>query len=132
MTIRVCAVAVMQVPVLLSKARGQLFLDEVRRCLDIDRPYIVLDCSELRQMDGLAINLLLCCLEEAMKRKGNVKLSALPTGARTSLERAGVNRLFEVFETNAEAVNSFSRVPVHGNSKELNCGSTQATSCDVA
>lgn len=57
------------------------------------------------------IHLLLCCLEEAMKRNGDVKLSAIPRGAEALLERTGVNRLFDIFHSSAEAVSSFHQLP---------------------
>ena len=86
-----------------------------------DRPYIVLDLSKAGVMDRSAIYLLLCCLEEAIKRNGDVRLAAIPLGTRAGLELTGVDRLFEIF---AEAVNSFRRLPadeashayVHGSS----------------
>jgi anti-sigma B factor antagonist len=114
MTLRICAVAVKQLPDTLSEKQGRRFLGELESSINIDRPSIVLDCSKVRRMDGPAINLLLCCLEEAMKRNGDVKLASVPPEARSILELAGVGRLFEIFDTNAEAVSSFRRVPVNG------------------
>jgi anti-anti-sigma regulatory factor len=118
MTNRVCAVKVEQLPETLSVRQGQLFLGELESSIDVDRPSIVLDCSKVRRMDRPAINLLLCCLEEAMKRNGDVKLAAVPQEARPILERAGVDRLFEIFDTNAEAVSSFSRISTDEPSNE--------------
>jgi len=46
-------------------------------------------------MDRSTINLLLCCLEEAMKRNGDVKLTALSEKSRVTLELTGASRLFE-------------------------------------
>jgi anti-anti-sigma regulatory factor len=118
MTNRVCAVKVEQLPETLSVRQGRLFLGELEDSINVDRPSIVLDCSKVRRMDRPAINLLLCCLEEAMKRNGDVKLAAVPQEARPILERSGVDHLFEIFDTNAEAVNSFSRIPADGPSNE--------------
>lgn len=112
MTFRACSPVVKHLPETLSLKEQRLFFGEVESSLNIDRPCIVLDCSRVRQMDRSAIHLLLCCLEEAMKRNGDVKLSAIPAESRTILELAGAGRLFEMFETNAEAVDSFRRVPV--------------------
>jgi anti-anti-sigma factor len=118
MTNRVCAVKVEQLPETLSVRQGRLFLGELEGSINVDRPSIVLDCSKVRRMDRPAINLLLCCLEEAMKRNGNVKLAAVPQEARPILERTGVDRLFEIFDTSAEAVSSFSRTPADGPSND--------------
>jgi anti-anti-sigma regulatory factor len=60
-------------------------------------------------MDRFAIHMLLCCLEEAMKRDGDVKLAAISPSARDTLERTRVDRLFEIYETESDAVNSFFR-----------------------
>jgi anti-anti-sigma regulatory factor len=63
-------------------------------------------------MDRSVAHLLLCCLEEAIKRNGDVKLAGIPAGARTIFELSGLDRLFEVYDTNAEAVKSFRRLAV--------------------
>lgn len=107
MTLRVCHVEVKQLPGELTVKHARHFLGDLERCMANDRPCIVLDCSNVRQMDRSATFLLLCCLEEAIKRNGDVKLSAVPAAARAILELTGVNRLFEVFDTSAEALSSF-------------------------
>ena len=104
---RACTLEVKEFPEALNAIRGRRFLGELRSNLHDDRPYIVLDCSKVSQLDRPAIQLLLCCLEEAIKRNGDVKLAAVPPGARSALKLIGVDRLFEMFDTNAEAVNSF-------------------------
>jgi anti-sigma B factor antagonist len=102
----------------LSEKQSRLLLRKLESSINIDRPSIVLDCSKVRRMDRSAINLLLCCLEEAMKRNGDVKLASVPQEARTTLELCGVDRLFEIFDTNAEAVSSFRRLPADEYSNE--------------
>lgn len=77
-----------------------------------DRPRIVLDCSNVRQLNRSVVHLLLHCLEEAMKRNGDVRLAAMPPGAGPVLELTGVNRLFDIFNTTAEAVKSFHHLPI--------------------
>ena len=97
----------------LNALQARLFLREVQSYLYDDRPCIVLDCSKIAHMDRPSIQLLLCCLEEAIKRNGDVKLAAVPPGARSTLKLTGVDRIFEIFDTNAEAVNSFRRLSVN-------------------
>ena len=115
MTLRIRAVAVKQLPETLDAKQGRIFFSELESCMNVDRPCLVLDCSRVRRLDSSAVHLLLCCLEEAMKRNGDVKLSAIPAGASAVLELSGIDRLFEVYATNAEAVNSFRRLPVDVN-----------------
>lgn len=112
MTDRVCAVAVKQLPESLSAQQGRLFFMELESSMKVDRPCIVLDFSKLRRMDRSSVYLLLCCLEAAMKRTGDIKLAAIPAEAKEILRLTGVDPLFESFATNAEAVNSFGRRPI--------------------
>jgi len=109
MRFRPCAVTVTQLPETLDMNQGRLFFKELESRMNIDRPCVVLECSKVRDMNRFAIHMLLCCLEEAMKRDGDVKLAAVPPAARQTLELTRVDRLFEIYETETEAVNSFFR-----------------------
>jgi anti-anti-sigma factor len=106
------AVAVKRLPDVLSIQNKIAFLHEIASVTKTSRPRLVIDCSNLRECDSSAIHLLLHCLEEAMKRNGDVKLAAVPTLAAVVLVSTGVARLFETFDTTAEAVNSFHQLPV--------------------
>lgn len=105
-------VAVKALPEKLSAGQGSVFFCEVEPCLTADRPCVVLDFSKVRQLDRDGIQVLLRCLEEAMKRNGDVKLAAIPPGVAKTLELTGVQRLFEVFDSAAHAVNSFHQLTV--------------------
>jgi anti-anti-sigma factor len=107
MTNRDRAVTVRQLPETLNEKQDKLFLLEIQHCMESGRPRIVIDCSSVRKLDSSLIHLLLCCLEEAMKRNGDVKLAALPADPANSLELTGVTRLFDIYDTPAEAVDSF-------------------------
>jgi len=109
MRFRPCAVTVTQLPEKLDIKQGRLFFAELESRMNIGHPCIVLDCSRVVQMDQFTIHLLLCCLEEAMKRDGNVKLAAVSPAARETLELTRVDRLFEIHDTESDAVNSFFR-----------------------
>lgn len=84
--------------------------------MNVERPSIVLDCSNVREMDNHTIHLLLCCLEGALKRNGDVRLAAVTPQALLSLEHAKADRLFRIFATVDEAANSFQRRGPHARS----------------
>jgi anti-sigma B factor antagonist len=105
-------VAIRRLPDALSVQQKVAFLHDIAGVMNTNRPRLVLDCSRLRDCDSSAIHLLLHCLEEAMKRNGDVKLAAVPTHAAVMLVTTGVARLFETFDTTEEAVNSFYQLPV--------------------
>lgn len=83
--------------------------DGLVRCINVDRPAVVIDCSTLSVLDRPRLHLLLCCLEEAMKRNGDVRLAMLNPEVRSVLDSTGVDSLFQCFETVSEAVDSYSR-----------------------
>jgi anti-anti-sigma factor len=79
------------------------------KCGQIERPRFVFDCSLVRNMDASTIQLLLCCLEEAMKCNGDLRLAGLRPEAENTLRLSGVSRLFETYATADAAVQSFQR-----------------------
>lgn len=70
--------------------RKLLFVEEMESCLAQRRPCLVLDCSSLTTMDEAAVHLMLHCLEEALKRNGDVKLAALPACVEPAFREAGL------------------------------------------
>ena len=106
---RANSVIVKQLPETLSIEQCQMFLRELSRHLTVNRPCLVIDCSVLRQMDTTAIHLLLCCLEEAMKRNGDVRLAGVSREARAIFSSTRVDRLFRIFDLSADAERSFDR-----------------------
>jgi anti-anti-sigma regulatory factor len=106
-------VTVKHVPAAFDANQERMFLRELEDCLNVSRPCIVLDCSVARQMDPSIVRMLLCCLEEAMKRNGDVRLSGVAPEAITVLKRYAVDRLFKIFATNEDAIESYRRPPGH-------------------
>lgn len=119
MTIRRRDVAVLQLQEIRSAKQRQAFLRELERCIDAERPFVVLDCSNLHQVDKSGVHLLLCCLEEAMKRNGDLKLAGLHASVETALKRFGAVGLFEIHDTTASAVSSFYKLPAGSSSQAV-------------
>ena len=112
MTIRNRTLVVEQLPEIVSMKQARAFLPEMKSCMSIDCPRIVFDCSQVLQMNASLIYMLLCCLEETIKRNGDVKLAAMTPAARAILKLTGVNRVFEIYDTTPDAVNSFCQLRV--------------------
>src|SRR5258708_20457412 len=104
-------VIVMQLPEQLRRQEVGPFLNELQPLLESDRPRVVLDCSQVRHMDSAGVEMLLHCMQEAMKRDGDLKLAAISPEAAVILELMRVARLFEIFNTPHEAVQSFQGLP---------------------
>jgi anti-sigma B factor antagonist len=103
-------VIVMELPEQMNQLEGQRFLSEMQPLLENDRPRVVLDCSQVQNMDSAGIEILLHCMGEAMKRDGDMKLAAVSPAAAAILELMRVDRLFEVFASTDEASRSFHAV----------------------
>lgn len=101
-------ISIRKLPQNLQSTSQRSFYRELESCINVDRPSVVLDCSLLVQLDRRAIHLLLCCLEEAMKRNGDVRLAALQPEARLIVKSTGLDSIFQVFDNISDAVESFS------------------------
>jgi anti-sigma B factor antagonist len=106
------AVVVKKFPESVSVNHVQHLQREAVPLLENDRPCVVFDFSDVMQLDSAGIEMLLRCMEEAMKRNGDVKLAAVSPQVAVILELTRVDRLFEIFETPADAVESFHRFPM--------------------
>ena len=100
-------VTIEQLPEITSEDQGRRFLGRVQDRMSDKRPGLVLDCSGLNQIDKPVLHLLLSCLEEAMKRNGDARLAAVSPSVHVTLKLIGADSLFQIFPSNAEAVNSF-------------------------
>jgi anti-sigma B factor antagonist len=108
------AVTVRKLPPKMDEKGAQVFLRELEECLNGRRPAVVLDCSKVRGLGRDQLRLMLCCLEEAMKRNGDVRLAAVSRETRAVLDDSGVGRLFKSYETSADATASFQRPAGYG------------------
>jgi anti-sigma B factor antagonist len=106
------AVTVQQLPEHFTREQAHLFLQEVEPLMNVDRPQIVFDFSRVSQLGSVGVELLLRCMEEVMKRNGDLKLATVSAGPKAVLEFTGIDGLFEIFEDSNEAVQSFYRLPV--------------------
>jgi anti-sigma B factor antagonist len=111
-------VVVMQVPENLNAGGVPSFMEELGPLLESHRPRVVLDCSQVRSIDSAGVEVMLQCLEQALKRDGDLKLAALSPEAEVILELMRVARVFEIFATSQEAVRSFNAIPTDAVSQD--------------
>ena len=104
-------VIVIQAPELLNQSEAEKFFSEMKPLLEVERPRIVLDCSMIQDMDSAGVETLMRCMEESMKRDGDLKLAAVAPASAIVLELMRADRLFEIFNSSDEAVRSFHSLP---------------------
>lgn len=73
----------------------------------VNRPRVVLDCSQVVEMGEPEVRLLMSCLERVMKRNGDARLAGVSSRAMETLICTGAERLFRIYETNEAAIRSF-------------------------
>lgn len=100
-------VTVKKLPRELDMAQSRIFMKELEAYVQVDRPCLVLDCTSVGQLSKIGICLLLTCLEEAMKRNGDARLTGLSPQGKAAMISSGVGHLFRMFDSNNEAVESF-------------------------
>jgi anti-sigma B factor antagonist len=102
-------VVVKRVPERLNLKQARAFCREIEPILNSDRPQVVLDCSQVKQIDAAGVDMLLQCLAQVIKHDGDVKLAALSPEMAVILEMTRTDRLFEIYDSSSDAVLSFSR-----------------------
>ena len=101
-------VVVKRVPERVNLKEARKFLRAVEPILQSDRPQVVLDISNVRQLDSAGVDMLLHCMSEAMRRDGDVKLAAPSAEAMVVLELTRTGRLFEIYDSATDAARSYS------------------------
>ncbi|MBS1852877.1 MAG: STAS domain-containing protein [Acidobacteria bacterium] len=104
---------VVKLPEKLSQLEARVFCRELRPILTADRPRLVFDLSELREIDSAGVDVLVDSLERVVQNDGDLKLAALTPQAAVILQLTRVDRLFEIYGTTAQAVESFHGFPIH-------------------
>jgi anti-anti-sigma factor len=102
-------VVIKRMPERLNYREARAFWEEVRPIVTSDRPLVVFDLSGVRHLNAAGVDMLLKCMTEVMKRDGDLKLAAVSPEAGVILEMTRTDRFFEIYETSADAVHSFSR-----------------------
>jgi anti-sigma B factor antagonist len=103
-------IVVVELPERLTRRHNQTFLREKHALLNTDRPRIVFDFSQVREIDEAGMDMLLHCVRQINRQDGDLTLAAVPAEIRVLLELTCIDRLFEIFESNSDAMESYTRV----------------------
>ena len=101
-------VVVKRMPERMNLSQSRAFWHEVQPFVNADRPQVVFDLSNVCQLDAAGVEVLLRCMNQAMRRDGDLKLAALSPQAAVVLDLTRTSRLFEIYENSTDAARSFS------------------------
>lgn len=91
-----------------SRAEERIIFGELDRWMaGVNRPRVVLDCSQLDEMGQPEVRLLMSCLERVMKRNGDARLAGVSSKAMETLACTGAERLFRIYDSSDAAIKSF-------------------------
>ncbi len=83
-------------------------LDEtLSKFLAEDKAQIVIDCAELTYISSNGMGVFISYVSKARGMGGDIRLCNMRDIARTVITMLGLHRLFEVFESQAEAIDSY-------------------------
>ena len=74
-------VVVKRMPERLNARTARDFLRDVQPFLTTDRPQLVFDLAQVKQLDAAGVEMLLRCMSEAHKRDGDLKLASVSQAA---------------------------------------------------
>jgi len=72
---------------------------------------LVIDLSRLRFVDSSGLGAFISCLRKLNAKGGDLKLSGMSKQVRAVFELVRMHRVFEIFDTTAEAAAAFGRAP---------------------
>lgn len=82
--------------------------DEFNKLTDARRYKLVLNLREVNYVNSTAIGVIVALAQYVRKRKGDVKIFGMKADVRRIFDIVGTSRILEIFETEQEALNSFS------------------------
>ena len=61
--------------------------------LEVERPYLRLDLSRLKSIDNVGVDILLDCVNETLRRDGDVEITSISREAEVILEITGIDTI---------------------------------------
>ncbi|MBN2472253.1 MAG: STAS domain-containing protein [Anaerolineae bacterium] len=81
--------------------------DALNAAIDSGRTQIVLDLENVEYMSSAGLRELVNALKKVKRGTGDLRLAAIAPRVMEVLELAGLDTIFEIYETQVEAVGSF-------------------------
>lgn len=94
---------VLKFPERVSGEEARIFAERISDELQHDRPRVIADLSNVRQIDSRALHVLLECLVEVMRQDGEFYLGGVSPEAATVLELTQMDTVFALLPELAEA-----------------------------
>lgn len=90
---------IVNLPEKVTAQNARTLIRDLRAQLDVDQPYVLLDLSDVKELDSTGLDLLLECLHETVTRDGTIQLRGLSPEAATVLELTGMDQILGLIPT---------------------------------
>lgn len=87
-------IVVVNLPERVTAKQARALIRDLRDQLSVDQPCVVLDLSDVKEMDTAGLDLLLECLHETVRRDGIIQVRGISPEAATVLELTGMDEIF--------------------------------------
>jgi len=94
-------------PECLGSKEAKKMVRELKNEITKEPPYVILDLSQVKQMDSAGLHGLLVCMQEIARHDCAIQLRAISPEAATLLELARMDRLLQKFPSSPAQAPSF-------------------------
>jgi anti-anti-sigma factor len=84
---------IVNLPEKVTAQNARSLIRDLRTQLNVDQPYVLLDLSDVKELDSSGLDLLLECLHETVTRDGTIRLRGISPEAATVLELTGMDQV---------------------------------------
>lgn len=92
-TTQVPCIVLVNLPQQVTAKQARSLIRDLRDQLNVDQPCVVLDLSDVKEMDTAGLDLLLECLNETVRRDGTIQVRGISPEAATILELTGMDEI---------------------------------------
>ncbi len=85
------------------------FEEELRKAIDGGHVQIVVNCKDLDYISSAGLGVFMGCIEDVRERDGDIKISNLMPKVFHVFELLGFHQLYDLTETEEEAIGKFAR-----------------------
>ena len=86
-----------RLPQLFNNVEARALSAELESSLTRNQPCLIIDFSNVKQIDGAGLEMLLQCMVKIAKADGVVQVGDISAEAATILEMTGMDRILELF-----------------------------------
>jgi anti-anti-sigma factor len=102
-----------RLPQRFNHVEARVLSSELESSLTRNQPSLIIDFSNVKQIDGAGLEMLLQYMVKIAKEDGAVQVGDISPEAATILEMTGMDRILELFPRIAEDISTVRVLPAH-------------------